>query len=87
MGNFFGVTEESQHGTADSLGWEQVSGIRIEVRYMCVCVCVWEGGEGGREEGKEGKRGVRVWFVLHAVLQHKGSEEWNLLRMSNFLAF
>ena len=41
------MTEESQHGTADSLGWEQVSGIRIEVKYMCVCV--W----GGREEGKE----------------------------------
>ena len=32
VGNFFGVTESSQHGTADTVGWEQVSEIRAEVR-------------------------------------------------------
>ena len=52
MGDFFGVTEASQHGTADSLGWEQVSGIRAAVR---VHVCVFD--KGGREEGrKEGRK-------------------------------
>ena len=57
-----------------------------------MCVFGEGGSEGGRKERRkegrrEGGRGVRVWFVLHTVLQHKGSEEWNLLRMSNFLAF
>ena len=52
VGDFFGVTEASQHGTADSLGWEQVSGIRAAVR---VHVCVFD--KGGREEGrKEGRK-------------------------------
>jgi len=43
VGNFFGVTEASQHGTSDTIGWEQVSGIRAEVS-VCVCVCVGGGG-------------------------------------------
>ena len=55
------MTEESQHGTADSLGWEQVSGIRIEVKYMCVCV--W-GGREGREGGKERSEGVVCFCTL-----------------------
>ena len=32
VGNFFGVTEESQHGSANTVGWEEVSERRAEVR-------------------------------------------------------
>ncbi len=31
VGNFFGVTDESQHGSANTVGWEAVSVNRAEV--------------------------------------------------------
>ena len=31
VGNFFGVTEASQQGTADTIGWEEFTERRVEV--------------------------------------------------------
>ena len=44
VGNFFGVTEASQQGTADTIGWEEFTERRVEVSnvisYMHDCVLV-----------------------------------------------
>ena len=35
VGNFFGVTEASQQGSADIIGWEEFTERRVEVSMQC----------------------------------------------------
>ncbi len=35
VGNFFGVTEASQQGTAETIGWEEYTERRVEVHVCC----------------------------------------------------
>lgn len=65
VGNFFGVTEESQHGTANTIGWEEVSERRVEVREALEDRGEWR--VGGVECRGEWRVEVRV-LVLHLLI-------------------